>query len=61
MNGGWCKNPKHGGHDHVLRDSCVEPVTYAELDAQLLAEAHEHDRRVAYSSEAAYVAQHRPY
>jgi hypothetical protein len=58
---GWCSTPAHGGYDHRLRPSCVDPVTDADTTAQMLAAAREHDAHVTYSPEAAYVATHRPY
>lgn len=58
---GWCDNPAHGGHDHIERSTCVRFVSDTDHTRQLLAEAREHDARVTYSPEAAYVAQHRPY
>lgn len=58
---GWCDNPAHGGADHTLLPTCARFVSDAENTRQLLAEAREHDARVTYSAEAAYVDEHRPY
>jgi hypothetical protein len=58
---GWCDNTAHPRHDHLRTDACTGFVSDDENTAALRREAARHDARTAYSPEAAYVSQHRPY
>lgn len=55
---GWC-----GIHQdlHVQRETCVSFESDAAYIDRLIAAAAEHDRANEGRTEAAYIAQHRPY
>ncbi|ORW08552.1 MULTISPECIES: hypothetical protein [Mycolicibacter] len=70
MTTGWCdtRDTHDGGYEHTRQPTCRNFISDAEHTDQLVAQAHEHDRKtqILYPSGATdpaadYVAQHRPY